>query len=492
MPRTTQIIEIPSLRRLNTSDGRLSVQLARSLREAILNKELAPGDRIPSTRSLALSLEVSRGTVQNCYDQLISEGWLVSKVGSGTHIAETTDAANFASFERSSTEESIPITIPPSAEKYAIFGSKLTSLPGIPFGIAVPNGEIALDRHWHKLSNRVRSSSEAAPTTYSDPKGLLKLRQAIASHLLKTRAVKCSPENIIITEGSQQGLYIAVQILLQAGDVAWTEDPAYPGLSLVLEERGVIQQQLRVDEQGFNPNLAINSNLPAKVAFVTPSHQYPLGMTMSMARRTALIDWARKCGGWIVEDDYDSELRYSGQPYPSIQGMEPNRVVYIGTFSKILASSLRLGYAIVPDCLANSFAGARAILGRSAAMTEQHIVAAYINEGYFQAHIRRIRDAYAAKRNTLIEALTKKLPQLSIQPSDQGMHIILWLPDHVSDLAISQSAMESGLVVRPVSPMCSEKNRVSGLILGFGGFTDAELLSSVANLANLIENYPRN
>lgn len=487
MPRRQLLIEIPALGAIDRTRGGIGRQLAEALRNAISRGELAAGERLPSTRALAESLGVSRGTVTEAYEQLMAEGCLDAQPGASTKVAATLHEPNVAvQYSSVSNVDSIP-SPPESAAHYAAIAERLAPLPSVPFSVAVPEGAVAMDDHWRRLSNRVRASQGAAPTGYSAPCGLLILREAIADYLRKARAVRCDPENIIITEGTQQGLYLAARVLLSPGDTAWAEDPAYPGLTAVLEERGILVQRVAVDSQGFNVASALEMCPAAKAAFVTPSHQYPIGMPMSMPRRLALIEWARKSGGWIVEDDYDSELRYAGQPFPAMQGLDSNRVIYLGTFSKVLAPSLRLGYVVAPECLAKAFIGARALMGRGSPLTEQHVIAAYMKEGYFETHIRRIRGIYGERRQALIDAMQFELPELRIQPADQGMHIVVWLPDGLDDVAIAKAANEAGVALRALSPMCSGDSPLSGLMLGFGGFTSEQLRSAVRRLRSVLE-----
>jgi GntR family transcriptional regulator/MocR family aminotransferase len=487
MPRRQLLIEIPALGAIDRIRGGIGRQLAEALRNAISRGELTAGERLPSTRALAESLGVSRGTVTEAYEQLMAEGCLDAQPGASTRVASTLHEPN-AAVHRNSVEHTDSIPSPPkAAARYAAIAERLAPLPSIPFSVAVPEGAVAMDDHWRRLNNRVRVSQIAAPSGYSDPSGLLTLREAIADYLRKARAVRCGPENIIITEGTQQGLYLAARVLLSPGDAAWAEDPAYPGLTSVLEERGIEVQRIAVDSQGFDVARALYMCPAAMAAFVTPSHQYPMGMPLSMPRRLALIEWARKSGGWIVEDDYDSELRYSGQPFPAMQGLDNSRVIYLGTFSKVLAPSLRLGYVVVPDCLTKAFVGARALMGRGSPLTEQHVIAAYMKEGYFETHIRRIRAIYGERRQALIDALQVEVPELRIQQADQGMHIVAWLPNGLDDVAVAKAANKAGIALRALSPMCSSNLPLSGLMLGFGGFTNEQLRDGVRRLRQVLE-----
>jgi GntR family transcriptional regulator/MocR family aminotransferase len=243
-----------------------------------------------------------------------------------------------------------------------------------------------------------------------------------------------------------------------------------------------------VDDFGINVDAGMALAKDARAVFVTPSHQYPLGMAMSMGRRDALLAWARKSDAWIVEDDYDSELRYAGYPFPSLQGLAPDRVVYLGTFSKILFPSLRLGYAIVPDALVPAFCGARLLMDRHTPTADQHVLAAFINEGHLDRHIRRIRSVYADRRSHLIGMLNRWIPKELgwLQPSDQGMHLVLWLGCGIDDIQLASSAIDAGVAVRAVSPMYSAGKGRSGLVLGLGGFSNAQMEAAMRNLAAII------
>lgn len=299
--------------------------------------------------------------------------------------------------------------------------------------------------------------------------------------------MSCEPEQVIVTNGTQQGLYLAARVLLCHGDAVWAENPAYPGLTAVLEDFDTRVHRIDVDQQGIDVAQGMAVVPTARAAFVTPSHQYPLGMPLSMSRRMALLSWAREHGAWIVENDYDSELRYAGHPFPSMQGLDPSRVVYLGTFSKVLFPSLRLGYIVVPPHLADSFAGARALMDRHSPTGDQHVLAAYMRDGHFEAHIRRIRAIYANRRAALIDLIKKELaPWAALQPSDQGMHLVIWLRDGIDDVEVVTQANTAGIWVRALSPMYANEKKRSGLMLGFGGFPAQELKKAIASLRTLL------
>ncbi|MBX4874096.1 PLP-dependent aminotransferase family protein [Rhizobium bangladeshense] len=488
MSKRRATIEIPSLNAIDRSAS-VGRQLAQALRNAITRGELRLGERLPSTRTLAASLQIARGTVVEAFDQLTAEGYLQARVGAGTHVAAAlTDAAPALQPPPAEPEAEDALDLPAPAARLISVARALTPHPPVPFAIAVPASGIAPDDSWRRLGNRMRASRQAAPSGYHDPAGVLELRIAIADHVRRARAVHCVPEQVIVTAGTQQGLYMAGRVLLSLGDAVWAEDPAYPGLTAILDDLGVRTYRLPVDAQGMDVERGLELCREARAAFVTPSHQYPIGMPLSMARRNALITWADKNRAWIVEDDYDSELRYAGHPFPSMQGLRPSRVIYLGTLSKILFPSLRLGYVIAPPPLVEAFAGARAILDRHSPTAEQHVLAAYISEGYFEAHIRRIRALYAERRNILLAALERALPQgCHVQPSDQGMHVLLWLPERADDVQLAARALSAGLAVRAISPMYAAQPARPGLMLGFGGFPQEKLEAAAGELARLLQ-----
>lgn len=492
MVRRRQAVELPPFSGLDRSSGHLGRQLARLLREAIRKGNLAPNALLPSSRQLAESLQISRGTVVEAYEQLIAEGFLNAKPKAGTRVASV--PASLPVVASNSTAESAvragPASLPATATAFAKVSEQFRTLPPVPFAVSVPVGPAAPDETWRRLGNRIRARGPGAPSGYDDPQGIKPLREALADYVRRSRSVQCNSDQVIITAGTQQGLYIACQVLIGAGDRAWVEDPAYWGITKTLESSGYPERMVRipVDDAGIDVEEGIAIAKDACAAFVTPSHQYPLGMTMSMGRRNALLAWARKSNAWIVEDDYDSELRYAGHPFPSLQGLAPDRVIYLGTFSKILFPSLRLGYAIVPNAFVPAFCGARLLMDRHAPTADQHVLAAFITEGHLDRHIRRIRSVYADRRSSLASMIdlliSKDLGWL--QPSDQGMHMVLWLAHGIDDVLVASAAMEAGVAVRAVSPMYSEGNGRSGLVLGLGGYSNEQMDEAVRILAAII------
>jgi len=493
MARTARIIEIPSIGALDRAAGNLSRQLAQALREAVRHGDIRPGDALPSTRQLAASLRIARGTVVDAYAQLIAEGFLEAHGGAQTRVAQALAVTPPPTPSRAtSTARRQPARagLPEPAAAFARIAQEFTPLPAAPFAISVPIGPTAPDDIWRRLGNRLRARGAGAPSGYADPQGALPLREAIAAYVRKSRSVRCEPGQVVITSGTQQGLHLACQVLLGANDQTWVENPAYRGITALLESTGRRDAMVRVavDDEGIDVEAGIRLAPHARAAFVTPSHQYPLGMPMSMARRNALLAWARTHRAWIVEDDYDSELRYEGYPFPSLQGLDPDRVIYLGTFSKVLFPSLRLGYVIAPDDLVAAFCGARVLMDRHAPTADQHVLAAFIDEGHLDRHVRRVRGVYADHRAPLIDTLGARLPRTLawLQPGDQGMHVVLWLAGRLDDREVVARAAEAGVAVRAVSPMFAPGTGRPGLVLGFGGFSPAQMEAAAQRLADVI------
>lgn len=491
MPRRPQAVELLPISGLDRTKGHLGRQLTQALRDAIRAGSLKAGDLLPSSRQLASSLGIARGTVLEAYEQLIAEGFLDSRPRAGTRVALALARSRPPdSGSQKQATNATSISLPTSAAPFAKVAEQFKTHPPVPFAVSVPIGAAAPDETWRRLGNRIRARGPGAPSGYDDPQGIKALREAVAEYVRRSRSVQCRAEQVIITTGTQQGLYIACQVLIGATDKVWVEDPAYWGITKILESTGYPERMVRVpvDDAGIDVDAGMALAKDARAVFVTPSHQYPLGMAMSMGRRDALLAWARKSDAWIVEDDYDSELRYAGHPFPSLQGLAPDRVVYLGTFSKILFPSLRLGYAIVPDALVPAFCGARLLMDRHTPTADQHVLAAFINEGHLDRHIRRIRSVYADRRSYLIGLLNRWIPKELgwLQPSDQGMHLVLWLGCGIDDIQLASSAIDAGVAVRAVSPMYSAGKGRSGLVLGLGGFSNAQMEAAMRNLAAII------
>lgn len=491
MARHAVLASLPFVGPLDRTSRDLGRQLAQALRVAIRQGDLRGGDALPSTRALALALGVSRGTVVEAFAQLVAEGFLESRQGASTRVTRTAPDDRPAVKTRRASAATRVRSLPEATASFARVAAQYAPLPSVPFAISVPAGATAPGDSWRRLGNRLRSRGAAAPAGYADAQGVRALREQIARYVRRARSVRCDADQVVITSGTQQGLYLAAQVLVGPDEATWVENPAYPALTAILSTtgRGARMARVPVDDEGLDVERGRVLAPHAAAAFVTPSHQYPVGMPMSLRRRTALLDWARASGAWIVEDDYDSEMRYAGHPFPAMQGLEPDRVVYLGTFSKVLFPSLRLGYAIVPADLVQAFVGARILLDRHPPTAEQHVLAAFIGGGYLERRIRRLRGIYGEQRHHVVEVFNGVLPaELGhVQPCDQGMHMVVWLRDDIDDRAVASAAVARGVAVRAVSPMYAAGTERPGLLLGFGGYRADDIEAAARRLATVIK-----
>ena len=491
MARIAKVIDLPSLVKLNKDNGQISAQLIQIFREAVQHGDLQSGDPLPSSRELAQSLGLARGTIVDVYDQLIAEGVFEARARQGTFVSQALFHTHIKNQDDVAANKQITHPLTSAAQAYAEILKEFKPLPHRPFAISVPTGRTQPSDVWRKFGNRFRARGVAAPSGYDDPQGIYALRSAIAQYVRRSRSVQCEPEQIVITSGIQQALYICSQILFNSQDSVWVEDPAYRGTTAILENSLHQLQIFRipVDEEGIQVITGTHLAKHARAAFVTPSHQYPLGMPMSLARRTELVDWATQQQAWIIEDDYDSELRYTGQPFPALQGLAPEQVIYLGTFSKVLFPSLRLGYAVLPKVLVAPFCGLRALIDRHPPSADQHVLAAFIQEGYLERHIRRIRNVYAEIREFMIQLIEQYIPQqlACIETGDQGMHMVLWLAEPLDDLKIAAFILEAGVSVKAVSPTFSTGSKRSGLILGLADFDSIHIENAIKTIAKIIQ-----
>lgn len=453
---------------LPADDGVLPLhrRLYLALRESVLDGRLAEGAPLPSSRALAVQLGVARNTVLAAYDQLAAEGFVEGRRGSGTRVA----ARPRPKGEPAPRPASPPL--PPEGPAKAWGEAPPMMLardptrpfaPGVPDLAAFPHGE------WRRILGRLWRRPPLDLMSGIDPLGHPPLRRAIAGHLGRTRAVRCTPEQVMIVGGSQQALDLVARVLLAPGDAVLAEDPCYGGLAAVLRAAGARVHAVPVDGDGFDPELADRTCPRARLAFVTPSHQFPTGATMPLARRLALIDWAARGGGWIVEDDYDSDFRHAGPATASLQGLDRNeRTIYLGTFSKSMFPGLRLGWLVLPPALAPAFTNARRVADMAPAGLTQAAMAAFMDEGHFGAHLRRMRALYGQRRARLLAVGPAILgPRLRLSAGEAGLHAIVWLPRGCDDFRAAEAARAHGLAPTPVGFHRVTKGP-PGLILGYG------------------------
>ena len=475
-------------------DAPLYRQLYARMQSAILSGELKCGTKLPSTRALADELGLSRNTVLNAYRQLTAEGYLEGTGGSGTFVADV-----LPELLLTASGHEPPAPARPGAPRRPTFSqaAKLQLAAG-QIGADVPSpaahslprpfsaGTPALDAFpyalWSRLVVRQARRMPYGAFAYQEPAGYRPLREAIAAHVTVSRQVHCTPEQIVIVSGSQGGLDLASRMLVDAGDPVWMEDPGYPGARGAFLGVNARIVPVPVDDEGLVVEAGIARAPQARLVYLTPSHQFPLGVTMSLARRLALLDWAKRANAYLLEDDYDSEYRYAGRPLAALQGLDnTDRVIYIGTFSKVLFPALRIGYLILPPALVDAFLAVRTLMDVHTPLLEQAVLTDFIVEGHFLRHLRRMRSLYAARRAALIEA-ARALP-LEIDSPPAGIHCIGWLPDGMDDRALVHRARALGLELWPVSDFCVEPLARAGLLLGFGGYDLPDLHAAIRKLA---------
>ena len=469
-------------------------QLYEGYRDAIVERRLGPGQRIPSTRSLAVELRISRIAVLNAFEQLLAEGYFEARSGSGTFVAGSLPDELLRPRRTPSPRPARP----PSPRVIAARAEALLpDEPGPwhrrsgPFHPAEPPIDHFPIEVWSKIVARHARSTDPRMLHHAAPSGLPGLREAVAEYLGAARAVRCEPEQVIIVGGSQSALDLAARVLLDPGTPVWVEEPGYRGVRRVLTLAGARPVPVRVDEEGLDVAAGIARCASARAAFVTPSHQYPLGVTMSASRRLQLLDWARRSGAWVIEDDYDSEYRFRNLPIGSLQGLDRHsRVIYIGTFTKMLFPAIRIGYLVVPPDLVRVFAEVRRGTDMFSPTLHQAALADFIREGHFARHIRRIRLVCRQRRSALIEAIDRELAgELRVVGDDAGMYLTALLLRRTDDIEISARAAERDLGVPPLSE-CYAETPVPGLILGYGGTPAERIPGAVAGLRRVIETPP--
>ena len=485
---------LPELHVDKASGVPLFRQLYGAIKDAILAGQVRPGAQLPPSRTLATTLGVSRQTVVNAYAQLLAEGYFTCTVGKGSFVSERLPVRVERGRKRESQTAAVPE--PPRlserAREFAEPGMALAAQLGAPraFRTGMPAPEAFPFDVWTRLNAR-RWRRPSLPLGYGDPSGFAPLRELLAAHLQVSRGMRCAPEQIIVTTGAQQALSLVALMLGNAGDKVWVESPGYRGAAAAFHAAGLVTCPVGVDSEGLNVEQGAAQYPGAKLAYVTPSHQYPLGVTMSLERRMALIAWATQHKAWIVEDDYDSEYRYAGPVLASLQSLDRSgSVLYIGTLSKILFPGLRLGYLVVPPALVDAFRRGKAAMDRSTAMMPQVVLADFIAGGHFHRHIKRTHALYDTRRGVLVEALQRALgQQIAIGPSNAGLQLAVAFQRTVDDQAFAERAAAKGVEVRALSTFYLEhatQTRASGLLLGYSCVAPADIRQGVAVLAELL------
>lgn len=476
------------------TDGPLYRRVYLALKAMIRDGGLGPAARLPSTRVLATDLGVSRNTVMLAYEQLAAEGYVVSRHRGATAVAGSVPAPP----PRRGT--AAPVGAAPRVSAYA---RRLAKDPGVPrFGATGPRAALRYDFRyarpavdefpreiWRRLlAARARRSSGTA-FDYASPAGYRPLREALSEYLRRARGVSCEPDQLVIVNGSQQGFELAARVLLDPGDGAVVEEPHYPGVTAPFAAVGARLIRVPVDGAGLD-----TARLPApgraRVAYVTPCHQFPTGVIMPLERRLALLDWAARAGAWIVEDDYVSEFRYEGRPLEALQALDRHgRVIYVGSFSKTLFPALRLAYLVLPRTLVRPFLAAKWVSDRFSAVLAQEALTDFITSGQFERYLRRAGARNAARRRALIQALRQHFGDaVEIGGENTGVHLVVWL-DAVRprDLdALIARAARAGVGVYSLAPSYATPLRRAGLLFGYAALTEAEIRAGIRRLAEVV------
>jgi len=478
-------------------------QLYEELRAAILTERIPRGERLPSTRTMAAELSVSRRTVLDAFLQLFAEGYVEGRIGAGTYVAcalpDDLLQAAVPSGDPGPSSEDAPArlserftrqwgALPPS------FNEWLFPKPDErAFRIGLPAFDAFPSALWKRLIVNLGRGLQEEFFIRNDRAGHGPLREAVAAYLAVSRGVRCTAGQIIIVNGSQQALSLIAHVLLDPGDSVWIENPGYFGAKGALLGAGANLVPVPVDSEGLDVEAGRALCPSARMAFVTPSHQMPLGVTMSLSRRLALLEWARATGAWVIEDDYDSEFRYSSRPLAALQSLDTTgRVLYTGTFSKVLFPGLRLGYLVVPPGLVDAITTARLFADMYSPLLEQLLVTEFIQEGHFERHVRRMRSLYAERQAVLVEAAERDLAGLlEVAPAESGMHLLGLLPQGTDDQAVVRAARQHEVRVLALSRQYMDSPGApeprSGLILGYAAVPPADIISGVRRLGQALQ-----
>ncbi len=464
-------------------------QLYEALRLEILEGRLGPGARLPATRDLARQYQLSRGTIVNTFELLKSEGYLEGSVGSGTYVSKVLPDALLqvtVDQRRPQPERNPRRRISDFAKRVRLFSFE--SRPARAFRANIPALDLFPTSLWAQIAARRLRRVSTNLLAGCDPMGYRPLREAITDYLTTSRGVRCVPEQVAVVSGVQEALDLVARLFLNPGDRVCMENPGYVGAAMLFESVGAKISAMPLDSEGME--LGASGLRGARLVYVTPGHQFPLGISMTLPRRLLLLEWARKNGALIFEDDYDSEYRYSGRPVPALQGLDRNEcVLFAGSFSKVLFPSLRLGYLVIPPDLVDYFAAAKSITSRHAQLLDQVVLCDFITEGHFGRHLRRMRGAYVERLGVLLRSARERLAGLlDISDVEAGLQTVGWLRDGITGESAARAAAARNVEVIPLSSYTRGRIKREGLQLGFAAVDQREIERGVKELAVALQN----
>lgn len=486
-------------------NGPLYEQLYRSIRQAILGGELKPGNRLESTRALARNAKVSRNVAIAAYDQLMAEGYIESRRGAGSFVAQTLPDRNLGGGPPLAPSEADPEyrrTFRPSEWsrrlEQSAGGRRLNwairrPTSSIEFRYGSPNYGDFPHTVWNRIVQRRQSGATIHQLDYGPPEGESGLREALAAYLRQSRGVICQADQLLIVNGSQQGLDLVTRVLIDPGDTVVVEEPHYAGARWILESAGARLKAIKVDDAGLDVDRLGKAAPEARLAVVTPSHQFPSGGVMTPGRRRKLLEWAVSADAMILEDDYDSEFRYDGLPHEALQaGDREGRVIYSGTFSKVMFPSLRLGYLVLPPELVRPLTLAKATTDTGTSTLQQAALAEFMTEGHFERHLRRMRSRHGRRREILLESIGAEMGgRVEIQGANAGLHVLMRVPGVPREQvrALTERAREQGVGVHSSLPFYLKPPPVAELILGYGALQERDIREGIRRLAGVIESF---
>lgn len=485
---------VASFPSLLLQQGKIKEQFYLVIKALILNGQLQAGRKIPSSRTLSEMMSISRNSVLSGLERLIDEGYLITKKGSGTYIATIIPDEVIHTQPLITTKKELPenpeVELHPKMKVMKTIWDKTAPYAGhnMIFNIGIGCTDLFPYELWGRLSGRLWRQFRHQDWKLNEPMGYRPLRTAIGEYVRATRGLNCREEQILIVNGTQQAMNLTAQVLLQEGDEVWLDEPGYDGALGVFTAQGAKVRPVISDHHGMDIAYARQHWPDAKMVFTAPSHQFPLGGTLSLSRRLALLDWAADNNMWIFEDDYNSEFRYTAQPIQALQGLDKHqRVIYAGSFSKMMYPGFHVGFLVVPESLVESFKIAKYYADTRTSYLEQAVLATFIAEGHYARHVRRIRKACHERQQAMLQAIQLYLPDtLVAEPLDSGIHLVCWLSPDTPEAQLIKACRQAGLGAQPLSRYCQTTPAKQAILLGFAAHSPSAIVAGIKNLAQLI------